>query len=110
MLPALGKQRPRKRQILAGPRPRVPDAVRHSSCRSAEPGPYQAPAPVTAPALQRTTPQSGGALRCVRGTDSPRRVRECAENPRPRADAFVKTPQVVFFVRRVNVVVVEAEA
>src|SRR4051812_13940762 len=37
--------------------PRVPDAERHSSCRSAEPGPYQAPAFVTAPALQRTTPQ-----------------------------------------------------
>src|SRR3954471_9132865 len=35
---------------------RVPDAVRHSSCRSAEPGPYQAPAFFTAPALQRTTP------------------------------------------------------
>src|ERR1700712_1498747 len=36
---------------------RVPDAVRHSSCRSAEPGPYQTPAPVTAPALQRTASQ-----------------------------------------------------
>jgi len=24
---------------------RVPDAVRHSSCRSAEPGPYRTPAP-----------------------------------------------------------------
>jgi FkbM family methyltransferase len=35
---------------------RVPDAVRHSSCRSAEPGPYQTPESVTAPALQRTTP------------------------------------------------------
>src|SRR3954453_19352650 len=35
----------------------VPDAVRHSSCRSAEPGPYQAPAFVTAPALQRTASQ-----------------------------------------------------
>src|ERR1700709_2306432 len=38
-------------------RSRVPDAVRHSSCRSAEPGPYQAQAFVTAPALQRTAPQ-----------------------------------------------------
>src|SRR4051812_4481014 len=36
---------------------RVPDAVRHSSCRSAEPGPYQTPATVTAPALQRTASQ-----------------------------------------------------
>src|SRR4051794_38183796 len=36
---------------------RVPDAVRHSSCRSAEPGPYQTPAFVTAPALQRTASQ-----------------------------------------------------
>src|SRR5437763_14733449 len=36
---------------------RVPDAVRHSSCRSAEPGPYQAPVFVTAPALQRTASQ-----------------------------------------------------
>jgi hypothetical protein len=36
---------------------RVPDAVRHSSCRSAEPGPYQTPVSVTAPALQRTASQ-----------------------------------------------------
>src|SRR4051794_35277969 len=36
---------------------RVPGAVRHSSCRSAEPGPYQTPALVTTPALQRTAPQ-----------------------------------------------------
>src|SRR5438309_7115293 len=36
---------------------RVPDALRHSSCRCAEPGPYQTPACVTAPALQRTAPQ-----------------------------------------------------
>jgi hypothetical protein len=35
---------------------RVPDAVRHSSCRSAEPGPYETPAFGTVPALQRTTP------------------------------------------------------
>src|SRR6201747_155277 len=42
--------------------------MRHSSCRSAEPGPYQTPALVTAPVLQRTTPRRGGALRCVRGT------------------------------------------
>src|SRR6201746_2282880 len=34
----------------------TPAAVRHSSCRSAEPGPYQTPAFVTAPALQRITP------------------------------------------------------
>jgi hypothetical protein len=32
---------------------RVPDAVRHSSCRSAEPGPYQTQQSLTAPALQR---------------------------------------------------------
>src|SRR5947209_16155960 len=37
--------------------PCVPDAVRHSSCRSAEPGPYQTPVSVTAPALQRTASQ-----------------------------------------------------
>ena len=36
---------------------RVPDAVRHSSCRSAEPGPYHAPELVAAPALQRTATQ-----------------------------------------------------
>jgi hypothetical protein len=42
---------------------RVPGAVRHSSCRSAEPGPYQAPAFVTAPALQRTA--SRRATRCA---------------------------------------------
>jgi hypothetical protein len=40
----------------AKPRSRVPDAVRHSSCRSAEPGPHQELRFVTAPALQRTTP------------------------------------------------------
>jgi hypothetical protein len=48
---------------------RVPDAVRHSSCRSAEPGPYQTLSFVTAPALQRTKPRRGGVLRCVRGTE-----------------------------------------
>src|SRR4051794_19077775 len=37
--------------------PRVPDAVRHSSCRSAEPGSYQTLEFVTAPALQRTATQ-----------------------------------------------------
>jgi hypothetical protein len=37
--------------------PCVPDAVRHSSCRSAEPGPHQTSAFVTAPALQRTASQ-----------------------------------------------------
>src|SRR5258707_12321891 len=42
---------------------RVPDAVRHSSCRSAEPGPYQAQVFVTAPALQRTA--SRRATRCA---------------------------------------------
>src|SRR5947199_3919067 len=31
--------------------------MRHSSCRFAEPGPYQTAAFVTAPALQRTAPQ-----------------------------------------------------
>src|SRR5882762_3077107 len=36
---------------------RVPGAVRHSSCRSAEPGPYQTPACVMAPALHRTASQ-----------------------------------------------------
>ena len=46
----------------------VLSAVRHSSCRSAEPGPYRTPAFVAAPALQRTTPRRGGLLRCVRGT------------------------------------------
>ena len=39
---------------------RVPDAVRRSSRRSAEPGPYRAPTFVTAPALQRTA-----ATRCA---------------------------------------------
>src|SRR3954453_18776216 len=36
---------------------RVPGAMRHSSCRFAEPGPYQTPAFVTAPVLQRTASQ-----------------------------------------------------
>src|SRR3979409_1681635 len=36
---------------------RVPGAMRHSSCRFAEPGPYQTPVSVTAPALQRTASQ-----------------------------------------------------
>ena len=44
-------------------------AVRHSSCRSAEPGPYQASAFVTAPALQRTA--KSAALRP--GHESPPR-------------------------------------
>src|ERR1041385_4598132 len=49
-------------------RPRVPDALQRSSRCCAEPGPYQTPAFVTAPALQRPTPRRGGALRCIRGT------------------------------------------
>src|SRR5947209_20092783 len=36
---------------------RVPDALQRSSRCCAEPGPYQAPAFVTAPALQRTASQ-----------------------------------------------------
>src|SRR4051794_37214888 len=52
---------------------RVPDAVRHSSCRSAEPGPYQTPEFVTAPALQRTASQGlRAALRP--GNESHRRT------------------------------------
>ena len=52
---------------------RVPDAVRHSSCRSAEPGPYRAPALVTAPALQRTTPRRAArALRPGNASNPPR--------------------------------------
>src|SRR3954469_14620956 len=35
---------------------RVPGAMQRSSRCFAEPGPYQTPAPFTAPALQRTTP------------------------------------------------------
>src|SRR5436305_3236683 len=54
---------------------RVPDALQRSSRCCAEPGPYQTPACVTAPALQRTAPQ-GYALRCVRGT--PGRYLLCA--------------------------------
>ena len=47
---------------------RVPDAVRHSSCRSAEPGPYQTPEFATAPAQQRTATQVlRAALRPGRG-------------------------------------------
>src|SRR4051794_37045860 len=42
---------------------RVPDAVRHSSCRSAEPGPYRTPVLGAAPALQRTA--SRRATRCA---------------------------------------------
>src|SRR3954453_17600119 len=49
---------------------RVPDALQRSSRCCAEPGPYQTPACVTAPALQRTAPP-GYALRCARGTPAP---------------------------------------
>ena len=42
---------------------RVPDAVQRSSRCSAEPGPYQTPAFVTAPALQRTASQELRAAR-----------------------------------------------
>jgi len=38
-------------------RHRVPDALQRSSRCCAEPGPYQTPRFVTAPALQRTAPQ-----------------------------------------------------
>ena len=40
-----------------------PGAMRHSSCRFAEPGPYQTPVLCTAPALQRTASRS--ATRCA---------------------------------------------
>jgi hypothetical protein len=59
---------------------RVPDAVQRSSRCSAEPGPYQTPPLVTAPALQRTasrratrlTLRQGHALHefgCIVGAD-----------------------------------------
>src|SRR5260221_1964223 len=38
---------------------------------------------------------------------SPRRVGQRAENPRPRTNALVETLQVILFVRRMDVVVVE---
>jgi len=41
---------------------RVPDAVRHSSCRSAEPGPLQMLSFVTAPAQERTNAAKAAAL------------------------------------------------
>src|SRR3954464_1337733 len=41
-------------------RKRVPDAVRHSSCRSAEQGPYQTPESVTVPVLR-----SSAKRRCI---------------------------------------------
>src|SRR3954468_555892 len=66
---------------------RVPDAVRHSSCRSAEPGPYQTPAFVTAPALQRTATQElRAALRPGNGA-SP-------EQRRPRHERIKCGPEL----------------
>src|ERR1700704_5707200 len=56
-------------------RPRVPDAVRHSSCRSAEPGPCQTPALCTAPALQRTASQ------VLRAALRPGHEGHCSGNP-----------------------------
>src|SRR3954454_798288 len=56
--------------------------MRHS-CRFAEPGPYQTPAFVTAPALQRTASQGlRAALRP--GNESSRRLGK-ADGPRERA-------------------------
>src|SRR5216684_6658756 len=43
-------------------------------------------------------------------TISPRQFRKCRENPRPGADALVVALEVVFLVRRMDVVVVEPEA
>jgi len=49
---------------------RVPDAVRHSSCRSAEPGPYRAPRFFTTPGLAAHHAAKGGALPSIRGTEA----------------------------------------
>src|SRR6476619_2217682 len=42
--------------------------------------------------------------------NSARHLGERRQNPRPRADAFVKAFEVVFLVRRMDVIVVEAKA
>src|SRR5882724_10449673 len=42
-------------------------------------------------------------------TDLLRRVRQRCENSRPRTNALVKTPEIVFFVRRMDVVVFQTE-
>ena len=50
-------------------------------------------------------------LSSMPGVDQPSgRVRERGENSRPRTNALVEALQVVFFVRRMDVVVVQAEA
>src|SRR3954466_8808857 len=56
--------------VLASPdrRARVPDAVRHPLCRSAEPGPYEAPACVTVPALRSSV--KNAAARPGHGIDA----------------------------------------
>jgi hypothetical protein len=54
-------------------------------------------------ATRRIAPRPGHELTRA----SARRLRQRAENPRPRANALVETLQVVFFVRRMDVVVVE---
>src|ERR1700675_2275089 len=45
-----------------------------------------------------------------RNSRSARRLRERGEYPRPRADALVKTLAVVFFARRMSLVVVERQS
>jgi hypothetical protein len=57
-------------------------------------------------AARRSAPRPGHE----RTRASARRVGQRAENPRPRTNALVKTLQVVFFVRRMDVVVVETKA
>ena len=61
----------------------VPDAVRHSSCRSAEPGPRSHPSQ-TGPRLCSAPLRKGYALRCVRGTQRSRRPPQRPQRPQPR--------------------------
>jgi hypothetical protein len=54
-------------------------------------------------ATRRSAPRPGHE----RTRASARRLSQRAENPRPRTNALVETLQVIFFVRRMDVVVVE---
>ena len=72
---------------LSSGKKRVPDAVRHSSCRSAEPGPYRTPAFVTIPVLRSKRVRKSYALHRARDTKLylPRSFSSTSDDANPSA-------------------------
>src|SRR3954463_13799152 len=75
-------------------RERVPGAMRHSSCRFAEPGPYQAPAFVTVPVLRSIMPRR--AARCIApGTQSQTPLPACHRAGDLPGDVALRVAEII---------------